>query len=190
MCLIDHFYLFLRNTCSDLLPIFQLHHLSFYYWVIGALHTFEIWALYQIYVLQIFSLRSWVIFTLSWCRTLKHKSFNFDEVQSIYFFITCAFDAIPKKSLHNQETNHKKEERQRCQTSRIVITIYKENFSDKGQATVLIVTSQKGLYLEYYTRHCWQKQKFPFILSFLKFVIAPSNVSQVRGQHFNKGKII
>lgn len=101
MCLIDHFYLFLRNTCSDLLPIFQLHHLSFYYWVIGALHTFEIWALYQIYVLQIFSLRSWVIFTLSWCRTLKHKSFNFDEVQSIYFFITCAFDAIPKKSLHN-----------------------------------------------------------------------------------------
>ena len=101
MCLIDHFYLFLRNTCSDLLPIFQLHHLSFYYWVVGALHTFEIWALYQIYVLQIFSPRSWVIFTLSWCCTLKHKSFNFDEVQSIYFFITCAFDAIPKKSLHN-----------------------------------------------------------------------------------------
>ena len=68
---------------------------------VGALHTFEIWALYQIYALQIFSPRSWVIFTLSWCCTLRHKSFNFEEVQSMYFFITCAFDVLSKKSLHN-----------------------------------------------------------------------------------------
>ena len=42
------------------------------------------------------------MFSLCWLCSLMHRIFNVGEIQlTIFFFVTCAFDVITKKSLQN-----------------------------------------------------------------------------------------
>lgn len=55
----------LEKHCSDLLPIFRLGYLPFYYWVTkSSLHILDT-IFHPFYVLQIFSPIIWVMFSLS-----------------------------------------------------------------------------------------------------------------------------
>ena len=74
-----------RNVCLDLLPIFRLGSLFFWYWAAWAVCIF--WRLipFQLLHLQIFSATLWVVFLFRLWFPLPCKSFKFNYVPFVYF---------------------------------------------------------------------------------------------------------
>ena len=92
-----------RNVCLGLLPIFKLGYVSFYCWVVKVLYVFWIEVPYHIYDLQMFSPILWVVFSLSWLCSLKHKSFKvlWSPTYLFFSFVTCTCGIVSKNALPN-----------------------------------------------------------------------------------------
>ena len=89
-----HFsYAYLQSACNlcwdtylDFCPFFNLDCLFLYCWELRVLFIFCIQVLYQILVLQIFSLKLWLSFSFPWQYLLQRDYFNFNKVQLVNFF--------------------------------------------------------------------------------------------------------
>ena len=90
-------YLLRWGTCSGLLPIFKLG--CSFFLLLRVLCIFWVTVLYQLWLLQIFSLSLWLVFSFSWrCHYWQKLLILTTSSLSIIYFMDCAFGVLSKKS--------------------------------------------------------------------------------------------
>lgn len=84
LCFVGCVTIFCGKMSMQILSHFSLSCLSLHYWIVSVLNIFLIHVLIK-HDLQVFSPILRVVFSLSSWRLLKHKNFNVNDVQFIYY---------------------------------------------------------------------------------------------------------
>ena len=93
-------YLPWKNIYSDVLSIFKLGYLSFYYWVVRVLYS-RYKSLFGYLICKNFPIFYCLSFHFLDSVFWSTRVFNFHEVQFIFSFVACAFGVISKNPLAN-----------------------------------------------------------------------------------------